>query len=493
MSSDEIASLPRGAMPPTSKRPKAEATVYPTICVLGATGVGKGSTLNSCFRSDRYGTSHRLASDTIKPASFVLPWRGTGELMRGVDLCGFSDSEGRDTGFIEAMVAYLRTDIRHVNCFLLLLNSQEPRLGQHLKDMLAALKNVFGVRFMENVLVGFTRWDYSRKGALLRRDVTKEALRASVNEVLRAFVGHVHDVECIFLDNTVNMCTEEELRALYTCPNCHACSDELTAVVGAFDDALGAVRRAALSNAPFACTEIESTIAERDIGRDQMQREKEAVALGDEACEAFARAWDSVETDAPRALDARLAAATADARAALVQALAAKCKPDLEHVMTAALEAFDGRAAEAAKGAAFKNRMGASSFNRQLRMRLVREYKSFIGDQMRDGGGRPPLERFEATRERHYDVLAEYVAACQGGPLAWQPFVVLQDQLRMEMVDGREKILRDDLVAGHELPSLVPSAKDAKGLLALLGTRPTPGWLMQLARETAPPGGESQG
>ena len=176
MSSDEIASLPRGAMPPTSKRPKAEATVYPTICVLGATGVGKGSTLNSCFRSDRYGTSHRLASDTIKPASFVLPWRGTGELMRGVDLCGFSDSEGRDTGFIEAMVAYLRTDIRHVNCFLLLLNSQEPRLGQHLKDMLAALKNVFGVRFMENVLVGFTRWDYSRKGALLRRDVTKEAL-----------------------------------------------------------------------------------------------------------------------------------------------------------------------------------------------------------------------------------------------------------------------------------------------------------------------------
>ena len=101
----------------------------PSICVLGATGVGKGSTLNSCFRSEQFGTSSMFASDTIKPISFMLPWRGDGEIMRGVDLCGFSDSEGRDTGFIEEMVAYLREEVRQVNCFLLLLNSQEPRIG----------------------------------------------------------------------------------------------------------------------------------------------------------------------------------------------------------------------------------------------------------------------------------------------------------------------------------------------------------------------------
>ena len=63
-----------------SKRRKTDAT--PTICVLGATGVGKGSTLNSCFRETKFGTSSLFASNTIKPASFVLPWRGTGEQQR---------------------------------------------------------------------------------------------------------------------------------------------------------------------------------------------------------------------------------------------------------------------------------------------------------------------------------------------------------------------------------------------------------------------------
>ena len=190
----------------------------PTVCVLGATGVGKGSTLNACFRVNHFGTSAQFASDTIQPASVELPWRGTGELVRGVDLCGFSDSEGRDTGFIEAMVKYLREEVRHVTCFLLLLNSQEARVGMHLKDMLVALKDVFGGDFTKNVLIGFTRWDYSRKGELLRRGVTKEALRTSVNGLLRSLLGHDHECECVFLDNTVHLCSADELRALCAPP-----------------------------------------------------------------------------------------------------------------------------------------------------------------------------------------------------------------------------------------------------------------------------------
>ena len=93
------------------------------------------------------------------------------------------------------MVAYLREEVRSVNCFLLLLNSQEARLGVHLKDMLVALKNIFGLRFMKNVLVGFTRWDYTKKGAIMRRGVTKESLSANVNGLLRSLLGHDHDCE----------------------------------------------------------------------------------------------------------------------------------------------------------------------------------------------------------------------------------------------------------------------------------------------------------
>jgi len=157
--------LGKSAEPAVSTVGSASESPIPTICVLGATGVGKGSTLNSCFRTDRFGTSGQLDSDTVRPVSFVLPWRGNGALMRGVDLCGFSDSEGRDTGFIEAMVDYLRTEVESVNCFLLLLNSQEPRIGMHLKDMLLALRSVFGLPFLSHVIIGFTRWDDSAKGA----------------------------------------------------------------------------------------------------------------------------------------------------------------------------------------------------------------------------------------------------------------------------------------------------------------------------------------
>mmetsp|Transcript_16572 Transcript_16572/g.49086 ORF Transcript_16572/g.49086 Transcript_16572/m.49086 type:complete len:199 (+) Transcript_16572:46-642(+) len=180
----------------------------PTVCVLGATGVGKGATLNSCFGTDRFGTSFRAASHTIRPQLLELPWRGRGPLLRGVDLCGFSDSEGRDSDFLGEMVRCLKEEVGQVHCFLLLLNSQEARVGRHIKDMLLALRSVFGDGLLRHVLLGFTRWDYSRRGRLLRERgyaASEEALRAGVNAELRKAVGHGHDCDAVFLDNTQHM------------------------------------------------------------------------------------------------------------------------------------------------------------------------------------------------------------------------------------------------------------------------------------------------
>eukprot|EP00966_Prymnesium_polylepis_P050895 1178445-Prymnesium_polylepis.1 len=146
----------------------------------------------------------------------------------------------------------------------------------HLNDMLVALKSVFGLPFMKNVLVGFTRWDYSRKGAIVRRGVTREMLKSNVDGLLRRLLGHEHDCDCIFLDNSLSMCTESELHELYTCEQCRCCSEELAGVLHAFDEALEAVRRAAVSNRPFLCADIEGTLAERDVGRDMIEREAAA-------------------------------------------------------------------------------------------------------------------------------------------------------------------------------------------------------------------------
>ena len=448
------------------------------MCVLGATGVGKGSTLNSCFCTDLFGMSHRFASDTVKPMSLVLPWKGTGTPIRGVDLCGFSDSEGRDSGFIDTMVSYLRDEIRHVNCFLLLLNSQEARVGMHLKDMLVALKSIFGVSFMEHTLIGFTRWDYSRKGALLRRGVTKESLTVSVNGLLREILGHEHDCECIFLDNTVNMCSTAELQSLYTCAHCHTCSDELSAIASAFDEALEAVHRAVTTNVPFFCAGIESTLAERDVGRDMIEREEAAIEHGRAAFATLSDAWDELPVEEPSALEGSLGEKAQATREVLQQHLSALCKPDLEHVQSAVLHTFDSRLHERISSVLFRNKSSAASANRSLRMQLMREYKECIAEQSADAS-RAPRARFDAIHAKCRDLIVDFVGRCQGGALAWPPLVVLQDGLRMEQVDAREKLLRDELKAGHELPSVTERMQDADAFIRLLGAESAPAWLLE--------------
>jgi len=461
-------------MEPVAKRPKADATI-PTIVVMGATGVGKGSTLNSCFSTKQFSTSGGVASDTIKPVSFVLPWKGTGAMMRGVDLCGFSDSEGRDTGFIEAMVSHLREEVRYVNCFLLLLNSQEARIGMHLKDMLVALRNVFGSPFMKNVVVGFTRWDYSKKGAILRRGVTKDALKASVNGILRTLLGHDHDCECVYLDNTVHMLTTEELQELYTCTRCKNSSEELPFITRSFDEALEAIRRTAVANDPFQCAAIEGTLAERDIGRDSIEREKAAIAQGEDAFARFSAEWADVGIDEPRKLDRQLQEAARTAREKLQSFLVSKCKPDLEHVMTSVLGRFDAKLRDTLHSLIFANKNAAAGFNRTLRMNLVRDYKAFIGDQSNDEA-KTPRQRFDAIHSQHNEFVVQFIIRSRGGSLAWAPFIVLQEQLRMEQVDAREKLLRDDLKVGKPLPSISESLKGA-ALIQRLGEA-APAWLL---------------
>ena len=81
------------------------------------------------------------------------------------------------------------------------------------------------------------RRDEARLGEVLRRGETREALAARANGLLKSLLGHAQECECVFLDNTVNMCSEAELAELYTCGKCGSCSEELGVVTAAFDNA----------------------------------------------------------------------------------------------------------------------------------------------------------------------------------------------------------------------------------------------------------------
>ena len=107
-----------------------------------------------------------------------------------------------------------------------------------------------------------------------------------------------------------------------------------------------------------------------------------------------------------------------------------------------------------------------------------------IGKKMSANKDRPstPAEQFYVIDARSGQRIKWSSIRCKGGPLAWPPLSVLQDQLRMEQVDAREKILRDDLRAGNELPSLSVALKDATAVVKLLGEPSVPAWLRERAR-----------
>ena len=123
-------------------------------------------------------------------------------------------------------------------------------------------------------------------------------------------------------------------------------------------------------------------------------------------------------------------------------------------------------------------------------MRLLAEHKALVTAQTRDAARRP-RERFEAVCAECRRLLVAFVAGAAGGALAWPAFVVLQDQIRMEQVDAREKILRDELLSGVELPPLSQSARDPAALAQLLrgAEAPVPEWLVAMSDGGAGPSG----
>ena len=301
----------------------------------------------------------------------------------------------------------------------------------------------------------------------------------------------------------VHMLTEDELRELHTCKHCGACGDELAQVTRAFDDALDAVRRAAVGNEPFLCAHIESTLAERDVGRDAIEREAAAVEQGREALDALTGGWEALAIEEPESLEGRLEEEVRLARDALHHFLAAKCKPDLEHVMSSVMETFDARVADETKRAVFRNRTAAASHNRSLRMELIQEYKECIAEQValgddaigQDASSTPhptPRQRFNAVYVKFAELVVRFATRSKGGTLAWQPLVVLQDQLRMEQVDTREKILRTELKSGAALPDISAPIKEASALVKVFGDQPVPTWVLKMLsgdQERSGPGG----
>ena len=82
---------------------------------------------------------------------------------------GLGDPSGTDSTHIANIVNELKP-LEYMNAFLILFNSQNPRLDESLRGMIDIFTQIFGrERFFDNVIIVFTRWDHSEKAERKRQ------------------------------------------------------------------------------------------------------------------------------------------------------------------------------------------------------------------------------------------------------------------------------------------------------------------------------------
>ena len=93
---------------------------------------------------------------------------GSGSRFTIVDTPGFGDSDGQERMLIDNMVKFLKDEVKSTNVFLLLFNSQQPRLYSGLIRMLRELPLIFGPEFWNHTIIGFTFWPFDQRSVQAR-------------------------------------------------------------------------------------------------------------------------------------------------------------------------------------------------------------------------------------------------------------------------------------------------------------------------------------
>ena len=132
--------------------------------LLGKTGVGK-STLTNRFHGDTSRradkgpakTSAATVSCTTDPEIFPCNFP-RGNVLHVVDSGGFADTEGRDMQHANNLCEFLN-GCGGINAFVLLFNSQEPRITAETINAVLGYEKIFGNVMYKQLLVVATRVD----------------------------------------------------------------------------------------------------------------------------------------------------------------------------------------------------------------------------------------------------------------------------------------------------------------------------------------------
>ena len=228
------------------------------IVAIGSTGVGKSSTLNQLlglvndlnqpidpakhFRTSATmnvaGTS-KTQSIQGAPNTFGNPPVGPLPTLNVVDCPGLGDPAGdaQDRLNIADMVKFIKP-LNEVHQFVLVMNSENPRLSSHDASTIAVFLKMFPsqdqqnptAEFFNNMIVVFTRWGMDK--ASVRKRTVRGVTKAFIDQEIRAaFFQHFNYsgvIKSTFVDNMYDPAETAEKKAMESGMStiwCHALSN----------------------------------------------------------------------------------------------------------------------------------------------------------------------------------------------------------------------------------------------------------------------------
>eukprot|EP01103_Thecamoeba_quadrilineata_P007850 TRINITY_DN17670_c0_g1_i1.p1 TRINITY_DN17670_c0_g1~~TRINITY_DN17670_c0_g1_i1.p1 ORF type:complete len:485 (+),score=62.98 TRINITY_DN17670_c0_g1_i1:4-1458(+) len=172
-----------------------------SVVVLGETGNGKSQLCNFLSGSELYPASSGANSKTEETTINVVDVIGLGRKVRLCDTPGMNDSENRDSKHIEKMVTILK-QVDDVKAFILVINSEQPRFSDRMKQICKLFRDVFKADYLVNLCLVFTRWywDKATEGRRQRSGKDQKTVRKEFNEILKTQLDIDFDINVYFLD-----------------------------------------------------------------------------------------------------------------------------------------------------------------------------------------------------------------------------------------------------------------------------------------------------